>query len=146
MIIFNILFICNCTLYSYILALKLCDILNFRPKPIMPHTYKQKTDRASTPLLDISLKAVTTAKENGVVMLTLPPHTSHRSQPLDKTVYGPLKTYTFRAMDGLDAHTSWSNRIELRGRRTCEASIYVCNDPHKHHIRFQIYRHIHIDT
>ncbi len=100
MIIFNILFICNCTLYSYILALKLCDILNFRPKPIMPHTYKQKTDRASTPLVDISLKAVTTAKENGVVMLTVPPHTSHRSQPLDKTVYGPLKTYIFRAMDG----------------------------------------------
>lgn len=29
----------------------------------------------------ISLKAVKTAKENGVVMLTLPPHTSHRLQP-----------------------------------------------------------------
>ncbi len=39
----------------------------------MPHTYKRKTDRASTPLVDISLKAVTTAKENGVVMLTLTP-------------------------------------------------------------------------
>ena len=48
----------------------------------------------------ISLKAVTTAKENGVVMLTLPPHTSHRLQPLDKTVYGPLKTYFNRATDG----------------------------------------------
>ncbi|KAI4828179.1 hypothetical protein KUCAC02_022291 [Chaenocephalus aceratus] len=42
----------------------------------------------------ISLKSVTIAKENGVIMLTLPPHTSHRLQPLDKTVYGPLKTYT----------------------------------------------------
>ena len=40
------------------------------------------------------------AKENGVIMLTLPPHTSHRLQPLDKTVYGPLKTYYSRAMDG----------------------------------------------
>lgn len=27
----------------------------------------------------------------GVVMLTLAPHTSHETQPLDKTVYGPLK-------------------------------------------------------
>ncbi len=53
MIIFNILLICNCTLYSYILALKLCDILNFRPKPIMPRTYKRKTDRASTPLVEL---------------------------------------------------------------------------------------------
>eukprot|EP00064_Thunnus_orientalis_P026252 superscaffoldBa00016011_g26746 len=48
----------------------------------------------------ISLKAVKTAKENGVVVLTLPPHTSHRLQPLDKTVYGPLRTYYNRAMDG----------------------------------------------
>ncbi|KAJ4935245.1 hypothetical protein JOQ06_016781, partial [Pogonophryne albipinna] len=48
----------------------------------------------------ISLKSVTIAKENGVIMLTLPPHTSHRLQPLDKTVYGPLKTYYNRAMDG----------------------------------------------
>ncbi|KAI4819416.1 hypothetical protein KUCAC02_004663, partial [Chaenocephalus aceratus] len=47
----------------------------------------------------ISLKSVTIAKEKGVIMLTLPPHTSHRLQPLDKTVYGPLKTYN-RAMDG----------------------------------------------
>ncbi len=53
MIIFNILLICNCTLYSYSLALKLCDILNFRPKPIRPRTYKRKTDRASTPLVEL---------------------------------------------------------------------------------------------
>ncbi|XP_057709153.1 zinc finger protein 40-like isoform X2 [Corythoichthys intestinalis] len=48
----------------------------------------------------ISLKAVTTAKENGVVMLTLPPHTSHRLQPLEKTVYYSIKTYYNRAVDG----------------------------------------------
>ncbi|XP_067437844.1 uncharacterized protein [Thunnus thynnus] len=33
-------------------------------------------------------------------MLTLPSHTSHCLQPLDKTVYGPLRTYYNRAMDG----------------------------------------------
>ncbi|KAL7891114.1 hypothetical protein AOLI_G00005900 [Acnodon oligacanthus] len=49
----------------------------------------------------ISLKAVTTAKENGVVMLTLPPHTSYRLQPLDKTVYYSMKTCYNSAMDGL---------------------------------------------
>lgn len=40
----------------------------------------------------ISLKAVKTTKGNGVIMFTLPPHTSQSLQPLDKTVYGPLKT------------------------------------------------------
>lgn len=33
------------------------------------------------------------AKNNGVILLTFPPHTSHRLQPLDRTVYGPLKKY-----------------------------------------------------
>lgn len=48
----------------------------------------------------ISLDAVDTARSHGVVMLTLPPHTSHRLQPLDRSVYGPLKTAYNRALDG----------------------------------------------
>ncbi|XP_051771658.1 uncharacterized protein LOC127524235 [Ctenopharyngodon idella] len=48
----------------------------------------------------ISLKAVEIAKSNGIVLLTLPPHTSHRMQPLDETVYGPFKTQYSRALDG----------------------------------------------
>ncbi|XP_034065436.1 uncharacterized protein LOC117542069 isoform X1 [Gymnodraco acuticeps] len=48
----------------------------------------------------ISLKAVEKAKSNSIVMLTLPPHTSHRMQPLDVTVYGPFKTLYNRALDG----------------------------------------------
>lgn len=32
------------------------------------------------------------AKENGIVILTLPPHTSNKLQPLDVSVFGPLKT------------------------------------------------------
>ena len=47
-----------------------------------------------------SIEAVTLAKEKGVVMLTLPPHTSHRLQPLDKSVYGPFKAYQNQAADG----------------------------------------------
>ncbi|KAK1893751.1 Tigger transposable element-derived protein 6 [Dissostichus eleginoides] len=48
----------------------------------------------------ISLKAVEKAKSNRIVMLTLPPHTSHRMQPLDVTAYGPFKTLYNRALDG----------------------------------------------
>ncbi len=48
----------------------------------------------------ISLKAVEIAKSNGIVLLTLPPHTSHRMQPLDVTVFGPFKTQYSRALDG----------------------------------------------
>lgn len=39
--------------------------------------------------LDVLLKA----KENFVTILSLPPHTSHKMQPLDKTVMGALKTF-----------------------------------------------------
>lgn len=48
----------------------------------------------------ISLKAEEIAKSNGIVLLTLPPHTSHRMQPLDVTVFGPFKTQYSRALDG----------------------------------------------
>jgi len=48
----------------------------------------------------ISLKVIDTAKANGIVLLTIPPHTSHRLQPLDRSVYGPFKGAYNRAMDG----------------------------------------------
>jgi hypothetical protein len=41
----------------------------------------------------IYLEAVLYAKENGVVLLTFPPHCSHKMQPLDISVYGPFKAY-----------------------------------------------------
>lgn len=43
--------------------------------------------------------AIQLAKENGIILLTLPPHTSHKLQPLDRTVYGPLKTFYDNACD-----------------------------------------------
>ena len=39
------------------------------------------------------------AKSNGVVMLSFPPHCTHRLQPLDRSVYGPLKKHVNTAMD-----------------------------------------------
>lgn len=47
----------------------------------------------------ISITALNIAKENGVTILTIPPHTSHKIQPLDVSVYGPLKAYYNEAVD-----------------------------------------------
>lgn len=33
------------------------------------------------------------ARENNVILLSFPPHTTHRLQPLDVAVYGPIKTF-----------------------------------------------------
>lgn len=41
----------------------------------------------------VSVDVLDYAKENGIVMLSFPPHCSHRLQPLDRTVYGPFKRY-----------------------------------------------------
>lgn len=41
----------------------------------------------------LSVQAIDLANDNGIVMLSFPPHCSHRLQPLDVSVYGPLKTY-----------------------------------------------------
>lgn len=41
----------------------------------------------------VNLDIIQLAKENGVHLLTFPPHFSHRLQPLDVGVYGPFKNY-----------------------------------------------------
>lgn len=40
-----------------------------------------------------SLGALLKAKENGVIVLCLPPHCTHRLQPLDVAFFGPLEAY-----------------------------------------------------
>lgn len=53
----------------------------------------------------VSLTAVDKARDNGIVIVTIPPHTSHRLQPLDKAVYGPFKSaYNRAADDWLKSH------------------------------------------
>ena len=37
------------------------------------------------------IKGLDFAKENGIVMLSFPPHCTHRLQPLDRSIYGPFK-------------------------------------------------------
>lgn len=48
----------------------------------------------------LSIEGLNYAKNNGVVMLSFPPHCSHKLQPLDRSVFGPLKTFFNAACDG----------------------------------------------
>ncbi|KAG8172290.1 hypothetical protein JTE90_008577 [Oedothorax gibbosus] len=45
----------------------------------------------------IYIPAMTYAKTSGVIMTSIPPHTSHKMQPLDKTVFSPFKSEYFQA-------------------------------------------------
>lgn len=47
----------------------------------------------------LSPEALDKASNNGLVMITFPPHTSHKLQPLDISVYGPLKCYYNQAVE-----------------------------------------------
>ncbi|XP_031333945.1 uncharacterized protein LOC116163957 [Photinus pyralis] len=46
-----------------------------------------------------TLEAITKAKANHIILISLPPHTSHRLQPLDCCIYGPLKAQYARECD-----------------------------------------------
>ena len=66
-------------------------------KHILKHT-KCSKDRQVILILDnhdshISIETIDLSKENGVTFLTLPPHCNHKLQPLDRSVYGPFKTF-----------------------------------------------------
>ena len=47
----------------------------------------------------LSIAAIDKARDLGIVLLTIPPKTSHKLQPLDVSVYGPFKTGYNIAMD-----------------------------------------------
>jgi len=52
----------------------------------------------------ISLDSITYAKDNGIIIMTFPPHCSHKLQPLDRSVYGPLKRFYNSAFDSWLLH------------------------------------------
>ncbi|XP_060855541.1 uncharacterized protein LOC132933245 [Metopolophium dirhodum] len=45
------------------------------------------------------LPVIDFCKYNGIVLLSFPPHCSHKLQPLDRSVYGPFKKIVNREMD-----------------------------------------------
>ncbi|XP_030758031.1 uncharacterized protein LOC115883762 [Sitophilus oryzae] len=46
-----------------------------------------------------SIEAINLARNSGITMLTLPPHTSNKLQTLDVSVFAPFKTYLAKEMD-----------------------------------------------
>ncbi|XP_047020138.1 uncharacterized protein LOC124636298 [Helicoverpa zea] len=72
-------------------------------KHFITHTNSRK-DNPSLLILDnheshISIEALNLAKDNGVTILTVPPHTTGKIQPLDVGVFGPFKTAYNKAVD-----------------------------------------------
>ncbi len=41
----------------------------------------------------VSLDVIDYARQNGVVLLSFPPHCYHKMQPLDRTIFGPFKNH-----------------------------------------------------
>ena len=48
---------------------------------------------------------------HNIILLVMPPHTSHLFQPLNLFIYGPLKTYLARKTD-LFLHTELSQLLK----------------------------------
>ena len=73
----------------------------------MQHFVKYAKPSAIQPLLlildncssHVDLSVIDFAKEHHITLLSFPPHCSHRLQPLDVSVFGPLKTYKNQKMD-----------------------------------------------
>lgn len=47
----------------------------------------------------LNIAVIDLAKDNGVVLLSFPPHTSHKLQPLDRSVFGPFKKFVNSSSD-----------------------------------------------
>lgn len=74
---------------------------------VMRHFIKHSCSSKENPsllLLDnheshLSIESLELAKTNGVTMLTLPPHSSHKTQPLDVGLFKPFKSVYNASMD-----------------------------------------------
>lgn len=67
---------------------------------VLKHIQRHTSSSKENPILiicdnhesHISIEAVNFCRDNGIVYLSLPPHTSHKLQPLDVGVFGPFKS------------------------------------------------------
>lgn len=68
---------------------------------VLKHIQKNSNCTKERPILVLldnhsshcSLETINYSRENGIVILSFPPHTSHRLQPLDVSVFGPFKKF-----------------------------------------------------
>jgi len=70
----------------------------------LKHFVKCSKEKPILLLLDnheshLSIEGLNYCKENGIIMLSFPPHCSHKLQPLDRSVFGPLKKYVNTTCD-----------------------------------------------
>lgn len=74
---------------------------------VMKHFIKCSSSSMDNPSLlifdnhesHLSLESLKLAKSHGVTILTLPPHSSHKTQPLDVGLFKPFKTFYNASMD-----------------------------------------------
>ena len=74
---------------------------------VMKHLVKHTRCTMEKPILltldnhesHISISVLDFAKQNGIIMLSFPPHCSHKLQPLDRSVFGPFKRFAAIAQD-----------------------------------------------
>ena len=76
----------------------------------------------------LAVKAIHRAKEFGVIMLKFPPHIINKLQPLDVSLYGPLKTYNNVAcndwqLTNLDKTIGLYDVVELAAKAMVRAVI-----------------------
>ncbi|XP_065673871.1 uncharacterized protein LOC136090823 [Hydra vulgaris] len=76
----------------------------------------------------MSINFIDLASDNGVIVLTIPPHTSHKMQPLYIAVYGPFKCHYNREVDSwLVSHTGKTVSIydiaEISGKAWAKKSM-----------------------
>jgi hypothetical protein len=68
-----------------------------------------------------SAEGVPLAKENCIILLIIAPHTSHKLQPLDWSVFGPYKTYYNAACkDWMNTHPGIPITIYMKWLNTVE--------------------------
>lgn len=61
-----------------------------------------------------TVKAINFCRDNGIYMLSFPPHTTHKVQPLDISVFGPFKSKCKAVFhDWMSEHASASVRITI---------------------------------
>lgn len=72
------------------LFLEYLELFKNHVKPTVEYPIILLLDNQSS---HVNVNAINFCKNNGILMITFHPHTSHKMQPLDRTVFGPMKTY-----------------------------------------------------
>ncbi|KAJ8887693.1 hypothetical protein PR048_013911 [Dryococelus australis] len=76
----------------------------------------------------ISLAAVNSCREDGTAMVSLPPHCSHKLQPLDTSFFGPLKTYYTTACENWMFNSPGKTYRKTDSKtRWCRMRLLLCN-------------------